>query len=1140
MSVLKNKQSGSTTLINLSQAVTVSSYTMSHSILFFTFKGGDAQVDRSLIRGVKSNSTTITFYRANNTGTTPSIEWELLEFDADTDVQDINESGTGTQNTSITSVDLNNAYVVSSGVTNEDDTLTDTTTARLELTSATNVQRVTGTSGTSGTFAYQVVEQAGTHGVSSVQYYSLASQTGTSISQTISSVNTGRTVLYASAKANASYNYRSIFSLNLASATSVTGTRVGNTSFDVGFYVVQFDSNVVVQRGSTAVGTDTDVTISAVQVANAYVQMSGAHSCGFALGSYSDVSTNGDEANVMGVVETSTNLNLSRFGTTGTQTVNWQVVEADPSAVSNILLNDTPTVGTEWSSPLTFSHTLGGNTYRIMIVCVTTRGNSLADTAVSCTFNGSSMTQAVTSTSGSSFNVRSTIFYMLHSSLPAAGSYSIVVTCSTGSPQSIEAVAYSVRGAKQQAPEVTVSTGADASALIVATPITTLTANGLTVDCLVGDNIPSAVCRTGQTLVTDTVHGGSKLQASFRETGLAEEWKMAWTMAYALNRWAHTLASFEQAPQGQVESLAGSSAGTSAVSGSVLVDTMVAGTANGDTMVGGTLLVGTALVGVSNGVATVEGSLSSPVRLNAASNGTSLVGAMLAVDTQLAGQSNGSSAVSGIISVPVELSGSAAGSSSVASDLDVFKFLSALVTGVATVTADLSTHMVGRSDGTSFAIAALEVLRSLRSQVAGSSSLVGTLHHAGKFYGSSNGIASVTGALTVTRELIHLLGASHGTSTVVGDGALLHVLTELLGGIPGQATVTGTLTKERPYEGQSHGVSTVSGSLEVLRALVAASVGDTTVTGDLAVLLALAGASDGWADVQGSLYGAIKIMNVASHGQASVTGTLTVAARRLAGMVTGVATAQGSLLVQTSLVGLVSGLADVEATLRAIRHITGQANGVGSVAGTLAITRGVVATIAAAATVSGTVEIGTALRAAVAGVATVSAMLESQVPVAGASGGVAYVTGVLNVLRTLEAVSNGDASVGGWLHVLRPLAGSIEGDTTVTADMLNFVWHEGQSDGEGIASAALQVRTAFEAAASGQSAATGALWVATALIGESLGLSHPMATLNVEGLGLGPTLSRGRARVRGTLSVIRLTSSTSVKDDPRIITRTIP
>jgi len=504
------------------------------------------------------------------------------------------------------------------------------------------------------------------------------------------------------------------------------------------------------------------------------------------------------------------------------------------------------------------------------------------------------------------------------------------------------------------------------------------------------------------------------------------------------------------------------------------------------------------------------------------------------------GASNGTTAVSADLHMPVWLVGQSDGVSSIVADTNNFHRLSGAINGVSTVTGIISTFFVGRSDGVSSAQGTLGVLKAMQLHINSRATVIGTLRHQGLMNVACNGVATVLGAITVTRETVFLAGSSAGNSTVVGDGTLLRVLTRLLSGVPGQATVTGTLLCLSPVGGSSNGVASVIGALKVQTALVAASVGSSIVAGDFYVVIKLAGLANGWADVQGSLYGVIKLMTSTVNGQATVSGSLVVAAQLLIGASAGVSAAQGALLVQTSLAGLATGVAAADAELAVLRPVVGAANGVSTVVGTVSITRGVVATVSAAATVAGTTNVTKALRSAITGVATVAASLDGLVPVAGTSVGQAYVYGVLSELQAWSGVSAGVSTVTAGLPVLRPLAGQSTGLSTVDASMLNMVWHEGRADGVALVSALIQAQKVLEASSNGQSAPIGALWVVKKMMASSFGLSSPVGTLNVEGLGLGPTLSRGRARVRGALTVIRFSSRTSAKGEPRIIKRTFP
>jgi hypothetical protein len=166
--------------------------------------------------------------------------------------------------------------------------------------------------------------------------------------------------------------------------------------------------------------------------------------------------------------------------------------------------------------------------------------------------------------------------------------------------------------------------------------------------------------------------------------------------------------------------------------------------------------------------------------------------------------------------------------------------------------------------------------------------------------------------------------------------------------------------------------------------------------------------------------------------------------------------------------------------------------------------------------------------------------LLSDVPVVGQTNGASIVDAALSVLKALEATASGEATVESAIGRIRPLATKSDGESTVTADMLNFVYPNGTSNGMATVTVTIKVQKSLEAVIAGESVPAAALNVALALLVESSGLSHPYGTLNVEGLGLGPASSRGRARVRGDLTVIHFASSHSLKDDPRIIVRTIP
>lgn len=1142
MSVLKTMQSGEATLTSTSLAVTVASYSVASSILIFSVKGGNSTAIDAMVRGVKTDSTTLTFYRGGDTGTAPTIQWDLLEYDADTDVQDITESGTGTQDTTISTVSTDEAFVISNGMSTSDSALSDTTTAALEVTSSTNVQRRTGNTGGSGTFSYQVVEQTGQHGVQSVQFFNVSGQTGTSFSQTITSVDTDRTLLFGSGRCNdtGGYDYSDPFRLNLSSSTTVASARTGTASWDACFYVVEYSSDVMVQRGEQSVGTDNDITITEVVVQNTVAMCTASHSMGFSHGDNSSASSTGDDAHVKCVVDWEQNLNTQRVGTTGTCTANWQIMEADPDAVSNVSVLDSVSYGYGYDET-SFSHTISDADNRVLIVAVATRASALADTAVSCSYNSVAMTQAATVYSGTTDAIlRTTIFYLLDASLPSAGSYTVAITSPTGTPLEIAAHAFTLDGVHQSAP-TNASYGSEDDETEVSTSITTTSANAFLVDMIAGNGYVGADPGTGQTQQGRT-WGTSTVTTSTRPVGLAEDWPMSWTVDGTYDRTVHVVLAFNEATSGTVEYLEGESDGVASVSSAGINSTkLLEGESDGVASASATLDTFVKYMEASSdGAAIVGGVLNTTVHFLGVSDGVATVDGDLPIDVQLVGASDGVATASATIQTVENIEGSSAGSSVVLdATLTIDQGMSGQSDGVATVTGEVNTSWGGaRADGYSVVNGQLEVLHGMQVASDGSSIVVANMRIEHGFVGQSDGVTIVEGALNALSEIIPLEGQSGGSSVVVADRSLFQIQVPLLVGVPGQATVVATLAPDRILEAQVDGVATVEGTLEVNAQLVANADGIATVAGDLGVLTNLVVSVAGYSTVQGSLDGAIKAVSGYSNGEATVTTALEVATA-LEAVVAGAATVAGDLLVQTALEGLSEGLTNVTSQIEMVRGQAGQSDGAATVLATLATLRGVEAAIAGAASVEGVVDVHKALQVAVSGVATVLASLEQDVPLSAQTDGVALVAGALNVLTTLEAVASGAASTEAELTKTVPIEGQADGLTTVEADMLNHVWHEAVVNGTTTVDAALEVATALWGLVQGDSVPVAALEVATALIGESLGLSTPSGRLAITGLALDPVSVRGRARVSGTLSLIQITGGHFEKNDPRIITRTI-
>jgi hypothetical protein len=125
-----------------------------------------------------------------------------------------------------------------------------------------------------------------------------------------------------------------------------------------------------------------------------------------------------------------------------------------------IVLDNTTTAATSRSSSLTFSHTVGGGSDRLLVVCIAVEEDSFDANVSTVTYNGVAMTNAVDRIVGSTTDLNVEIWYMLDASLPPTGSYDVVITCpDIVGTSDILASAISVTGAAQAGPEATAGSG---------------------------------------------------------------------------------------------------------------------------------------------------------------------------------------------------------------------------------------------------------------------------------------------------------------------------------------------------------------------------------------------------------------------------------------------------------------------------------------------------------------------------------------------------------------------------------------------------------------------------------------------------------------------------------------------------------
>ena len=195
---------------------------------------------------------------------------------------------------------------------------------------------------------------------------------------------------------------------------------------------------------------------------------------------------------------------------------------------------------------LSWSHTIGSGSNRILIVLALAEDTSESDTTItSITYNSTAMTE-VSGTNVWESPLRANMYYMLETDLPSSGAYTIEITYQ-GTVSDLAGGAISLTGVKQQAAEA-VATGSDGDNTVISTNITTQTDGAWVIDLVGGDRVESFFTTTSGMVErfddagsnTHTAAGSTKPVASAGST------TMSWEFDGSSSVLVHTLASFEK------------------------------------------------------------------------------------------------------------------------------------------------------------------------------------------------------------------------------------------------------------------------------------------------------------------------------------------------------------------------------------------------------------------------------------------------------------------------------------------------------------------------------------------------------------------------------------------------------------------
>jgi prepilin-type N-terminal cleavage/methylation domain-containing protein len=192
-------------------------------------------------------------------------------------------------------------------------------------------------------------------------------------------------------------------------------------------------------------------------------------------------------------------------------------------------------------NPLTFTHTIGGGTNRLLVVGISAECNE-GITVSSVTYNGQGLTKAASVVADTGTVGTADLWYLLEADLPAAGTYNVEVTTSGYAVKSVGAI--SLEGVAQQAPEAS-TTNTNVGPDYISTSITTLTDGAWVVDVVENGNPNSFTPDGGQTERYDVVASSSDGAASTKEMATAGSTSMGWSSS--ANRLAHVVAAFAPA-----------------------------------------------------------------------------------------------------------------------------------------------------------------------------------------------------------------------------------------------------------------------------------------------------------------------------------------------------------------------------------------------------------------------------------------------------------------------------------------------------------------------------------------------------------------------------------------------------------------
>lgn len=347
MATLRQVERGTVSLPAATASVTATLSTTlldtSKALLIFSYQPAAPRSDRGAVRGVITNTTTLTFDRGSATSAPAiTIEYQVVEWTAGVTVQRGSTSMVSVTSVDVTiaSVNTAKAFVLLGGEATGLGNWIGSTFVGASLTSGTNLHLERWSQNTSAIdVAWQVVEYDGC----TVQSGSIAAlSTEGSKTATVTSVDTTQSWLLMSYANNSSVSTaigEKLWRGAVTNSTTLTFTReataASGAAATLWWFLVEFTDATTVQRGQLAFTSESSKTATLTAVATSRAVVIGAGNMS-TMGSTPKVDVADPSVTTFQLTLTnSTTLTAARGATGSNGTLEWYAIEF-PSAVTTI------------------------------------------------------------------------------------------------------------------------------------------------------------------------------------------------------------------------------------------------------------------------------------------------------------------------------------------------------------------------------------------------------------------------------------------------------------------------------------------------------------------------------------------------------------------------------------------------------------------------------------------------------------------------------------------------------------------------------------------------------------------------------------------------------------------------------------